>query len=123
MSVGCAMRRVMKFRSLNVLLVAAAACVSAGAVVLPRLVVAAPAGAPSTEGTYLIPANDGYGVADCIATGHSCGKIVADAWCQSHGYRAALSFGVADRADFTGSTPRNAGGGGNEMPMVVNCSK
>ena len=28
--------------------------------------------------TFLIPASDGYGVADCISTKAECGKIVAD---------------------------------------------
>lgn len=96
------------------------------ALLVPQLVVAAPAAKSAgslSEGTYLIPANDGYGVADCIASNHACGKIVADAWCQTHGYRAALSYGVADRADFTGSVPKSADNAANAMPMVVNCGK
>lgn len=96
------------------------------AMLVPQLVVAAPAAKSAgilSEGIFLIPANDGYGVADCISSTHACGKIVADAWCQNHGYKVALSYGVADRADFTGSVPKSIGNTRNEMPMVVNCSK
>ena len=106
--------------------VAVVAGFAALALALPQLVVASP-GAKSAsglnEGTYLIPANDGYGVADCIASKKSCGKIVADAWCQNHGYKTALSYGVADRSDFTGSVPKSAGNAANAMPMVVNCGR
>lgn len=51
--------------------------------------------------TFVIAANDGYGIAECLAPGSSCGQIVADAWCEAHGRGAAVSFGSAD--DVTGS--------------------
>ncbi len=85
-------------------------------------VVAAPRGNPGLgEGVYLVPANDGYGIADCIAEKRSCGRSVAETWCQSHGYRTAVSFGVADRADITGSVPRASVSG--QMPIVISCGK
>jgi hypothetical protein len=51
--------------------------------------------------TFVIAANDGYGIAECLAPGSSCGQIVADAWCEAHGRGAAVTFGSAD--DVTGS--------------------
>ena len=95
------------------------------ALMIPQIVVAQAApksGGEKTETTFLIPANDGYGVADCISSNKTCGKIVADAWCQNHGYKVALNYGVADRADFTGSVPKPTGNDSGSMPMVVNCS-
>lgn len=84
------------------------------------------AGAPTqrkTEtGTYLIPANDGYGVADCLAGKQDCGRIVADAWCKNNGHGKALAYGVADRSDFTGSVAPKAGQP-EELPLVVTCGR
>src|SRR3712207_8485517 len=53
--------------------------------------------------TFLIPASDGYGVADCLAGASECGRIVANAWCESHGFSRADTFGVAVE-EVTGST-------------------
>jgi hypothetical protein len=77
--------------------------------------------APKAERTYLIPAGDGYGVADCIASKSECGQIVADAWCESQGHRVAKAYGLASQEDFTGSTPRPAAVSEAERPLVITC--
>lgn len=77
--------------------------------------------APKPERTYLIPATDGYGVADCIASKSECGQIVADAWCESQGHRTATAYGVAAREDITGSTPRPATVAQAEQPLTITC--
>jgi hypothetical protein len=77
--------------------------------------------APKAERTYLIPAGDGYGVADCISSKSECGQIVADAWCESQGHRAATAYGVAAREDVTGSTPRPANMAQTELPLTITC--
>jgi hypothetical protein len=61
--------------------------------------------ASAQEGrSFLIPANDGYGIADCLAQdGSSCGRIVADAWCQAHGLGKSVAFGPVDATDMTAS--------------------
>jgi hypothetical protein len=72
--------------------------------------------------SFIIAANDGYGVQDCLGEGGECGRVVADAWCEAHGHGAALAFGRAD--DVTGAiriaapaaTPANDAG-----PYVVTC--
>lgn len=51
--------------------------------------------------TFVIAANDGYGIGECLATNSSCGRIVADAWCEAHGRAKSISWGAAD--DVTGS--------------------
>jgi hypothetical protein len=96
----------------------------AGALFLasPIEVSAAPRSSGLGEGVYLVPANDGYGIADCIAEKRACGRNVAETWCQAHGYRTALNFGVADRTDFTGSVS-TSGLAAQKMPIVISCGK
>lgn len=54
--------------------------------------------------TFLIPATDGYGIADCLIEGGDCGVVVAQAWCEAHGWGRAAAFGPAAAEDMTGST-------------------
>jgi len=81
------------------------------------------AAAPKAERTYLIPASDGYGVAECIASKAECGKIVANAWCESQGHRIATAYGVASAEDFTGTVARAASGAAAESPLVITCGQ
>jgi hypothetical protein len=68
--------------------------------------------------TFIIAATDGYGVEDCLGEGGECGHVVADAWCESHGHGAALSFGLAE--DITNTIP-GGGGGKTGVPYIVRC--
>jgi hypothetical protein len=52
--------------------------------------------------TFVISDNEGYGIMDCLSGNKSCGRIVADAWCEAHGLGAARAFGPA--SDITGVT-------------------
>jgi hypothetical protein len=73
------------------------------------------------EATFLIPAADGYGVGDCLATGVSdCGKVVATAWCEAQGYGQAISFGPAAREDVTG-TVQVAQVRAADLPIAITC--
>ncbi len=51
--------------------------------------------------SFIVAANDGYGIQDCLGEGGECGRVVADAWCEANGHGAALTFGRAD--DVTGA--------------------
>jgi hypothetical protein len=53
--------------------------------------------------TFLIPASDGYGIAHCLLAEAACGDVVANAWCEAHGYARAESYGAVAREDHTGS--------------------
>lgn len=75
----------------------------------------AQAGAPST---FLIPASDGYGVGDCLATGAECGRVVADAWCEAQGFARAERFGQVAPEDVTAST----GSRRTQPPISVTCA-
>jgi hypothetical protein len=59
-----------------------------------------------------VAANDGYGLQDCLAESGECGQAVADAWCQSEGRGAALSFGRAE----------NVGSAAQAAAYVVTCA-
>ena len=57
---------------------------------------------------FIIAANDGYGLQDCLGEGGECGRVVADAWCEAQGHGAALSFGRAETSrGATQPTPSN----------------
>jgi hypothetical protein len=49
--------------------------------------------------------SDGYGVDRCLASGATCGKAVATAYCQTREFAKAASFRKVDRADITGAIP------------------
>src|SRR5579862_4286473 len=86
------------------LLAAFAACYAFGhPLPSPAMAQSASASAPHT---FIVAANDGYGVEDCLSEGSACGQVVADAWCEAHGLSAAVHFGPAD--DVTGATGRPA---------------
>jgi hypothetical protein len=70
--------------------------------------------------SFIVAATDGYGVEDCLAEGGECGRIVADAWCESHGRGAAISFGLAE--DVTGAIAiSSAGVERPHGPYVIRC--
>lgn len=72
---------------------------------LPASAGSEPAAAPKhVEKTFLIPAEDGYGVGECLSGGPSeCGQVVANAWCESQGYASASNYGVAAQDEYTGA--------------------
>ena len=71
--------------------------------------------AASNGPTFVIPANDGYGIAECVESGSSCGQVVADAWCEAQGFTRSSSYGVAD-VDTTGSITAS-------RPISVTCAR
>lgn len=80
--------------------------------------------APNDQRTFLIPAGDGYGVADCISSKAECGRIVANAWCESKGFARASAFGLASREDFTGSVSKaKTASAPPEQPLVITCGE
>lgn len=70
--------------------------------------------------TFVVPANDGYGVAGCLVNGGDCGTIVANAWCEAHGFRRAESFGVS--ADAVASTAAVRVSGEADRPVTITCA-
>src|SRR5437016_12142457 len=54
---------------------------------------------------------DGYGVDRCLATGATCGNLVATAYCHAQAFDEARSFRKIERDELTGTvateTPRS----------------
>jgi uncharacterized DUF497 family protein len=50
--------------------------------------------------------SDGYGVDRCLATGASCGMMIATAYCQSHDYVQVASFRKIEREEISVPCPR-----------------
>ncbi|WP_336486575.1 hypothetical protein [Methylobacterium nigriterrae] len=82
-----------------------------------------PAKAPAhVEKTFLIPSSEGYGVADCLTNGASeCGQVVANAWCESQGFAAAGSYGVAAADEYTGAIDTAPAIKVEERPIRITC--
>ncbi len=60
-------------------------------------------GASARDNRFFLPANDGYGLAECLDGNAACGRVVADAWCEAKGFKAAEAFGRAEPAEITAS--------------------
>jgi hypothetical protein len=98
-----------------------------------RLLVAASlllmSGLPATaaESRMFIVANnpDGYGVDRCLATGASCGRAIAAAYCQSREYRTAVSYRKVERDDITGTVPggESCKGGMCDAFVAIECAR
>jgi hypothetical protein len=75
--------------------------------------------AEAANATFLLPASDGYGVADCLMGETECGRIVANAWCEAHGFSRADTFGIAVE-EVTGSTITTVSNR-SERPIAITC--
>lgn len=91
------------------------------AVLIAWAAVRGPANAAETR-SFVIAAEDGYGITECIATRKECGRIAADAWCQGHGLGNAAAYGSAD--DVTGSTGvRLASSAPRRGSVIITCGQ
>jgi hypothetical protein len=72
--------------------------------------------------TFVIPANDGYGLGECLTGGKPCGRIVADAWCEAHGRGSARAFGRVEdiTASIANASSRDAAAPGS---IIVSCGE
>jgi hypothetical protein len=79
--------------------------------------------AAGKDATFLIPAAEGYGVADCLTTaGSECGKVVADAYCEAQGFAKSESFGRVAAEDITGALESAAVRPESERPIRISCA-
>ncbi len=77
--------------------------------------------ASSTEATFMVPAADGYGVADCLISSHACGQVVADTWCEAQGYAKAAGFRQITPDETTGAIQK-ATLTANHAPVAITCT-
>jgi hypothetical protein len=71
--------------------------------------------------TIVVPAEDGYGFNDCLQGAKSCGRVVADAWCEANGLSVATAYGRAE--DVTGTTPGAAPAKVEPGAFIVTCAE
>ena len=73
-------------------------------IIATAVTAAAPALAESR--VFIVTADaGGYGIDRCLASGASCGKAMAAAYCRAQTYADAVSFRRVDRNDITGAVP------------------
>ena len=77
--------------------------------------------AASSEATFLIPASDGYGVAECLVSQSECGQVIAHAWCEAQGFAQARTYGVAAAEDVTGSIEVAQPTEPSSRPIAITC--
>ena len=77
----------------------------------------APTQAASTKTTFTVPAQDGYGIGECVSSGSACAKVVADAWCEAQGFSRSASIGI-ETVEVTASiSPATS-----KAPISVTCA-
>ena len=77
--------------------------------------------AVAREATFLIPASDGYGVAECLVNQSECGQVIAHAWCEAQGFTQARAYGIAAPEDTTGSIEVSATPEPSQRPIAITC--
>ena len=75
----------------------------------------------ATETTFVVPADDGYGMDDCLAEGKACAKLVADSWCQVKGMSVAVRFERASAEDITASLTSKATVNPSQNAYLITC--
>lgn len=73
----------------------------------------------SAQRDFVIAGTDGYGTQDCLVSGNDCGRIVANAWCESKGFKGALAYRKLEADEITGSTSAS-----NQKPVdsfLISC--
>ena len=84
------------------------------------LALSTPSLASAGDLDFVLPPNDGYGIADCMKPGEACGQVIADAWCEAHGHAHASAFGLSD--DVTG-TISVATAGTQPRSVLIHCGE
>ncbi len=61
------------------------------------------AAAETRQSLFVITDQEGYGTGECLERQGGCGKIIADSFCESKGFKAAEFYRKAGLDDITGS--------------------
>lgn len=75
----------------------------------------------ATETTFVVPADDGYGMDDCLGEGKACAKLVADSWCQVKGMSVAVRFERASAEDITASLTSKVAVNPSQNAYLITC--
>jgi hypothetical protein len=58
---------------------------------------------PPRQTIFTIADQDGYGTTECLERPGGCGKLIADSFCESKGFKGSVFHRKADPDDVTGS--------------------
>ena len=101
-------------------ILATLAVVATSAVIFASTGVESEAKAPKQR-DFVIAGSDGYGTQECLSSQGNCGRIVADAWCETKGFKSALAYRQLDRDEITGSATTKAPGGKPAESFLISC--
>jgi hypothetical protein len=62
-----------------------------------------PALSDTRQTLFIITDQEGYGTGECLEKQGGCGKIIADSFCESKGFKLSEFYRKADPDDVTGS--------------------
>jgi hypothetical protein len=71
----------------------------------------------------VVPADDGYGMDECLAEGGPCAKLIADSWCQVNGMRTSIGYIAADITDVTASLSKKTTNSAPRPSYIVTCAE
>jgi hypothetical protein len=58
---------------------------------------------PTRQNLFVITDQEGYGTGECLERQGGCGKVIADSFCESKGWKTAEFYRRAERDEVTGS--------------------
>jgi hypothetical protein len=71
---------------------------------------------------FIVPADDGYGMDECMAEGGPCAKLIADSWCQVNGMKTSLHYNMTQASDVTASLSNKITDRLPSPSYIVTCS-
>ena len=71
---------------------------------------------------FIVPADDGYGMDECMAEGGPCAKLIADSWCQVNGMKTSLHYAATEASDVTASLSKKITDRLPTPSYIVTCS-
>jgi hypothetical protein len=77
---------------------------------------------PSDVRDFIVPADDGYGMDDCLAEGGPCAKLIADSWCEVNGMKTSLHYVAAEASDVTASLAKKTTTKAPAPVYIVTCA-
>ncbi|MGL4637859.1 MAG: hypothetical protein ACRCWF_17900 [Beijerinckiaceae bacterium] len=92
-----------KIRSRWTVFAAALAATGAVCVLLANPSVANNSMTEKRQTMFIITDQEGYGTGECLEKDSACGKIIADSFCESKGFKVAQFYRKAAADDVTGS--------------------
>ena len=71
---------------------------------------------------FVITDQEGYGTGECLERQGGCGKLIADSFCSSKGFRSSEFHRKAGLDDITGSLASGRPGGARDpLAFVIGC--